>query len=69
MDIANVYSPETFSLSDFFTANGMPARCSGKIMEIKMGIESKKAIRDFRVQTSDKTGYGFDFSLIHIAWD
>jgi len=35
-----VYSPETFSLSDLFTANGMPARCRRKIMEIKMGIES-----------------------------
>ena len=67
MDVANMHFSETFSLSDFSSANGMPARCCRKIFEVEMGIEGKKAVRDFRIQTSNRTGYGSDFPPVRIV--
>ena len=69
MDVPDAYTPEPLALGDLLAAKGMPARGGGQIVEIKLGTESEQAVRDLRVQTGDEFGYGFDFSLIHIARD
>jgi hypothetical protein len=34
-----------------------------------MGIKRQKAVRDFRIQSCDKTGYAFHLSFIDVSGD
>jgi hypothetical protein len=67
MQIADVDLLEASAFSNLFTAKGMIAGGSGKVLQVEMRIECQEAVGNLRVEFSEIAGNSCHFHFIHIA--